>query len=190
MADITMCKDRDCPLRMKCHRYNAIPGERQSYFVESPRKGDKCDYRIPSIGTEGLSVSEQKWIPVLTSTLANAFDVMVPRKGPLWNGDRDATEDIPPALLDSIIEWFREADFVDDHSVGICACGANAALDELLDAKEGKKYCIKCGGEGFIDGPNEDEYGEPLPIGCALCNSTGKLPIEFPTKGIEPGTTP
>jgi len=50
MPDITMCEDKECPLRNECYRYRAIPNEfRQYYFCESPRQNDDCIefYKIP-----------------------------------------------------------------------------------------------------------------------------------------------
>lgn len=44
MADITMCNDLGCPLRQHCHRAQAQPSARQSYFAESPREGAECSY--------------------------------------------------------------------------------------------------------------------------------------------------
>lgn len=38
MADITMCKGENCPVRKRCYRYNAEPEKYQSYFVDSPGK--------------------------------------------------------------------------------------------------------------------------------------------------------
>ena len=44
MADITMCKDKECKLISMCYRFKANPSEhRQSYFGKSPRKKNKCD---------------------------------------------------------------------------------------------------------------------------------------------------
>lgn len=44
MADITMCQDKDCPMKDHCYRYTAIANEYyQSYFTESPRKDLQCD---------------------------------------------------------------------------------------------------------------------------------------------------
>jgi hypothetical protein len=43
MADITMCQDKECPKKEQCYRYTAPANPyRQSYFVYSPREGDKC----------------------------------------------------------------------------------------------------------------------------------------------------
>lgn len=36
MADMTMCRGGDCPLKSKCYRYTASPDEYQSYFAEIP----------------------------------------------------------------------------------------------------------------------------------------------------------
>jgi len=47
MADITKCGDDACPKRHTCWRWMAPAGEWQSYFAESPRKGDECDYYWP-----------------------------------------------------------------------------------------------------------------------------------------------
>ena len=44
MPDITKCNDDSCKKRKKCYRYWSEPSEyRQSYFMESPRKGDECE---------------------------------------------------------------------------------------------------------------------------------------------------
>ena len=48
MPDITLCRGGTCPLRKKCHRHLAKPYRiGQSYFVEVPNKGGKCDYYWP-----------------------------------------------------------------------------------------------------------------------------------------------
>lgn len=45
MADITMCKDENCPLKEKCYRFKAKPSEYwQSYFINSPYKNGDCEY--------------------------------------------------------------------------------------------------------------------------------------------------
>lgn len=44
MADITMCTDKECSKRLSCYRFTAPVSELwQSYFMESPRKGDDCE---------------------------------------------------------------------------------------------------------------------------------------------------
>ena len=48
MPDITMCDDESCPMNRKCYRYMAIPStHRQSYFIDSPRKNENCEYFDP-----------------------------------------------------------------------------------------------------------------------------------------------
>lgn len=48
MADITMCQDKACPERSNCYRAQAKPSEyRQSYFMTSPRDGEKCTHYWP-----------------------------------------------------------------------------------------------------------------------------------------------
>lgn len=45
MPDITMCTDESCPVKEKCWRHEAPPSEfRQSYFCESPRLEETCEY--------------------------------------------------------------------------------------------------------------------------------------------------
>ena len=45
MPDITMCRDNECSRFAKCYRAQATPNPyRQSYFLNSPRKGSECDY--------------------------------------------------------------------------------------------------------------------------------------------------
>jgi hypothetical protein len=45
MPDITMCENRECPLRETCYRFKAEPSKwRQSYFVDMKPKDGKCDY--------------------------------------------------------------------------------------------------------------------------------------------------
>jgi len=44
MTDITKCNDEDCPQKKKCYRWWSKEGVWQSYFMESPRKGDECSH--------------------------------------------------------------------------------------------------------------------------------------------------
>lgn len=45
MPDIAMCFGGECPLKMKCYRYRAIPSEfRQAYFYDPPYEGEKCEH--------------------------------------------------------------------------------------------------------------------------------------------------
>ncbi len=44
MADITMCKGTNCPVKEQCYRHTADVNEhRQSYFFAPPFKDGKCD---------------------------------------------------------------------------------------------------------------------------------------------------
>ena len=43
MADITKCRDKDCPVKEKCYRWTAEEDMMQSYFVESPRSDEGCE---------------------------------------------------------------------------------------------------------------------------------------------------
>jgi len=43
MPDITMCRGEGCPIKKHCYRHIAKPDELQSYFVESPFDGQKCE---------------------------------------------------------------------------------------------------------------------------------------------------
>lgn len=53
MPDISMCNDYSCPDFDRCYRAQAKPNPyRQSYFMESPRKMDGCDYFDP-VETDG-----------------------------------------------------------------------------------------------------------------------------------------
>lgn len=36
MVDITKCGGEGCPLKDKCYRYTASPGERQSFLMKEP----------------------------------------------------------------------------------------------------------------------------------------------------------
>lgn len=135
-----------------------------------------------------------EWIPVLNATLFNAFDVVLPmRHMPDFMRDaskRDETTDIPRKLLDGLIEFAKEADYTDDHSVGICTCGARDVIGDLEMARKGFRPCVKCGGTGYADGPETDSEGEPLSISCPTCDGTRRWPITQSTKGIDPGTSP
>ena len=48
MADITKCRDEDCPLKDTCYRHTAPESCHQSYFTGTPGEvvdGEfKCDY--------------------------------------------------------------------------------------------------------------------------------------------------
>ncbi len=48
MPDISMCTDKSCPMRIGCYRFRATVSkhERQSYFAQSPRRGQKCQHYL------------------------------------------------------------------------------------------------------------------------------------------------
>jgi hypothetical protein len=66
MPDITMCGDAKCPLKEDCYRFKAKPSEyMQSWFTESPRSGDKCEYQMkmvmksPTFGKENIKALDR-----------------------------------------------------------------------------------------------------------------------------------
>lgn len=65
MPDITMCDDKTCPMRGKCYRYLAIQStHRQSYFMESPRDNEKCDYFLAVQQRQRINeqkLCDEKW---------------------------------------------------------------------------------------------------------------------------------
>ena len=40
MPDISMCDTEDCPNKITCYRYVAIPDKYQSFFAADPREPD------------------------------------------------------------------------------------------------------------------------------------------------------
>lgn len=48
MPDICMCKENNCPKRLECYRFMAIPTPyRQSYFVELKYDENGCELYWP-----------------------------------------------------------------------------------------------------------------------------------------------
>jgi len=43
MPDISMCCNRDCPIREKCYRYRARPDKYWQSYAFFEYKDDKCD---------------------------------------------------------------------------------------------------------------------------------------------------
>lgn len=37
MADVSMCAREQCPRKLECYRYRAVPGVWQSYFAPDPK---------------------------------------------------------------------------------------------------------------------------------------------------------
>lgn len=45
MIDICKCQDDECPMRVDCRRFTSKGYDYgQSYFLESPRKDQECEY--------------------------------------------------------------------------------------------------------------------------------------------------
>ena len=57
MTDICMCPGKNCPLKEKCYRYKALPGDLQNYFPEPPQKDGECEYfmTIPKLKSKWKS---------------------------------------------------------------------------------------------------------------------------------------
>lgn len=53
MTDISMCTNKDCPLRMKCFRYTAIPDPYwQSFCGFIPDESGNCEMFWDNKGTK------------------------------------------------------------------------------------------------------------------------------------------
>jgi predicted amidophosphoribosyltransferase len=64
MADITMCDNEECPLKMSCFRYRAKPSPYwQPYYVinESSPVGDECIYQWIFKDEEELDKLNRMW---------------------------------------------------------------------------------------------------------------------------------
>jgi len=45
MPDITLCRNKDCPLKDICYRYRAVPDPVwQSYFDPQPPESENCEH--------------------------------------------------------------------------------------------------------------------------------------------------
>ena len=59
MTDLTMCQDAGCPSKEQCRRFTSTPSSyRQSYFVYSPRDGDKCLAFVAGYITDPAKIRE------------------------------------------------------------------------------------------------------------------------------------
>lgn len=63
MADITMCKNKDCKTCNSCYRFKATPSEYQSYVVitETIKKGDDCRLYWPVNNEQEFKKLEEEW---------------------------------------------------------------------------------------------------------------------------------
>ena len=43
MADIAMCFGKDCPMKLQCYRFTAVPNEYAQSYGEFKHKDGKCD---------------------------------------------------------------------------------------------------------------------------------------------------
>ena len=70
MADISMCLDTECPSRVHCYRFRAIPNQyRQSYFVDTQREGKpKCDHYWSASGWDDRSLRKMSEIEIKPET--------------------------------------------------------------------------------------------------------------------------
>lgn len=58
MPDISMCNDSICHRHETCYRFKATPDKyAQSYFTETPRYDEECDYYW-DIGSENVGKDE------------------------------------------------------------------------------------------------------------------------------------
>lgn len=62
------------------------------------------------------------------------------------DASRVATVDVPPSLIDALIEYMGE-DTVCDHSVNICFCEYRGMVEALEMLKEGYILCPSCKGD-------------------------------------------
>lgn len=81
------------------------------------------------------------WVEVPESLLAEAMDLVAEK-------DALGTIDVPPSLIDALIEYMSE-DLTCDHSVNICMCAWRGAVEALQLARDGYTLCNGCGGDGF-----------------------------------------
>ena len=62
MADITMCCNRDCPIRNKCYRYRAVPDDYQSFaFFKWKPISEIKDRTIPTSIADNRYDRDWKW---------------------------------------------------------------------------------------------------------------------------------
>lgn len=43
MADISMCADAECPSRVHCYRFRAIPNEYRQSYMDFKHEGERCE---------------------------------------------------------------------------------------------------------------------------------------------------
>lgn len=112
------------------------------------------------------------WIEVPDSLMRDMLEALLH----YFPKDSEALSDVPVGLIDAFIEMAREAGGC-DHSVGICACGEEAIVAELLLLKDGKATCRECGGDGYVwdEAVYEANLKKYADQGYA-CDSYGNVP--------------
>jgi len=75
--------------------------------------------------------------------------------------------------LDSLIADMGEVVEGCDHSVGICMCREIAVLEGIRLARDGKKVCPSCQGEGLVYDPRSDD--DDREAFCPMCGSNGTI---------------
>ena len=85
MADIAMCKDDECPSRLKCYRYLAYPEpDWQDYAFTNRGKGQKkCGYYLPATCCETI---RREWVSGTFN--GETKECMFCNKPSSWNGKR------------------------------------------------------------------------------------------------------
>ena len=76
MADITMCKDSECPNSNSCFRYRASPSKfMQSYFAKSPRTDEGCEHywedKRPKVDSIAVFIQRMKKINIDVELIGN-----------------------------------------------------------------------------------------------------------------------
>ena len=54
-----MCKPSECPRMLDCYRFVAEPDYLQSYFINTPRKDNRCEYFIKALEVDVIKYQER-----------------------------------------------------------------------------------------------------------------------------------
>lgn len=122
------------------------------------------------------SDGQDRWIPVpdhLMTGVVEELATWFPKPAP--HTLKVGESDVPVSLIDGLITYLSE-DLGCDHSVNICMCGPKELVYQLKLAREGKRVCPDCGGEGFVMG--SDDSDEMTPDPCPACKSSGTVDME------------
>lgn len=119
-------------------------------------------------------------IELPTDLMKEAVDCVVPYLA-VSKDDRSnsiKTFDYSRKFIEALVEEIKEGEPFCDHSVGICACGALAILNELQLRLKGMKTCPTCYGDGFeyVEAITRNNYGHDSDmIECRECEGTGAV---------------